>query len=61
MLQPGDQEIDDLGWFDWWAALYCDESFAPVRRTEDDEHPAVWDDDYRYLKPRFPGSGPLRL
>lgn len=66
MLLPRHGHEDERGWFDWWAALYCDESFGspecgPVkypRRTWDwdvaaarnDQVAPAGEDDYPYLR-----------
>lgn len=68
MLPARHRHEDERGWFDWWAALYCDESFGPAERWLP-RHPrggwdrdvaAAWndqitfpaEDDYPYLRCR---------
>lgn len=57
MLGASDREWEDTGWLDWWAALYCDESFVPCHRMPD-EPLAAWDeDDYTPTLTRWKRAG----
>lgn len=44
MLPPRHHE-EERDWFDWWAALYCDESFGPPERWLCDDPGRSWDRD----------------
>jgi len=45
MLPARHRHEDERGWFDWWAALYCDESFGLPERWLCDHPRPSWDRD----------------